>query len=94
MVAISRLVYDPSSYEVKTLARIRKLKRDILKDMEMIERALKLLPDRALERSYYYHDKILPLMEAVRKNTDELELLTDRKYWPMPTYKELLFGVD
>ena len=87
-------IYDPSSYEVKTLARIRKLKRDILKDMEMIERALKLLPDGALERSYYYHDKILPLMEAVRKNTDELELLTDRKYWPMPTYKELLFGVD
>ena len=87
-------VYDPTSYEVKTFNQIRKLKKNILKDIELIERSLKQLPAGALERSNYYHDKILPLMESIRKNTDELELLTDRKYWPIPTYKELLFGVD
>ena len=87
-------VYDPTSYEVKTFNQIRKLKKNILKDIELIERSLKQLPAGALERSNYYHDKILPLMESIRKNTDELELLTDRKYWPIPTYKELLVGVD
>ena len=87
-------IYDQSSYEVKTLNRIRKLKKDILKDIELIERALKQLPEEALKRSFYYHDRIIPLMESIRKNCDELELLTDREYWPMPTYRELLFGVD
>ena len=87
-------IYDPSSYEVKTLNRIRKLKKDILKDIESIERSLKQLPAEALKRSFYYHDKIIPLMDSIRRNCDELELLTDREYWPMPTYKELLFGVD
>ena len=33
-------------------------------------------------------------MDSIRRNTDELELVTDRELWPMPTYKELLFGVD
>ena len=87
-------IYDPSSYEVKTLNRIRKLKKDILKDMELIERSLRQLPDDALKRSFFYHDKIIPLMDSIRKNCDELELISDRQYWPMPTYKELLFGVD
>lgn len=87
-------IYDQSSYEVKTLNKIRKLKKDILKDIELIERALKQLPEEALKRSFYYHDRIIPLMESIRKNCDELELLTDREYWPMPTYRELLFGVD
>ena len=87
-------IYDVSSYEVKTLNRIRKLKKDMCRDIDQIERSLKHLPSDALDRSYHYHDKILPLMASIRKNCDELELLTDREYWPMPTYKELLFGVD
>ena len=32
-------------------------------------------------------------MENLRKPADRLEMLTDEKYWPFPTYGELLFNV-
>lgn len=50
--------------------------------------------DGVLAKSFKYHDSVLPLMDDIRKCVDELELIVDRKAWPMPTYKELLFGVN
>ena len=50
--------------------------------------------DDVLSKSFKYHDSVLPLMGDIRKCVDELELIVDRKAWPMPTYKELLFGVN
>ena len=41
----------------------------------------------------YMHDTVLPAMEALRKAADELEMITDRKAWPFPTYDELLFNI-
>lgn len=38
-------------------------------------------------------DEILPKMGALRAVADEAETLTAEKYWPFPTYGELLFGV-
>ncbi len=34
----------------------------------------------------YYHDVVLPAMEAVRIPADKLEMLVGKKYWPFPTY--------
>ena len=45
------------------------------------------------ELSMYYKDAILPAMDAIREPADELETLTSKKYWPFPTYGDLLFGV-
>ena len=39
----------------------------------------------------YYHDVVVPAMAALRKEADTLETLTDKSYWPYPTYSELLF---
>ncbi len=39
----------------------------------------------------YYHSVILPQMDSVREDADELERLTDKSYWPYPTYSDLLF---
>ena len=44
-------------------------------------------------RARYYHDEITPVMEALRRPVDELELLVDKAYWPMPSYGDLLFEV-
>ena len=83
------------SYEMKTFLTVRGLKNEIITDVENLEAALNDVPrDELLKTAFYYHDVIISLMDSVRKNTDELELLTDRRLWPMPTYKELLFGVD
>lgn len=39
----------------------------------------------------YYHDVIVADMESLRSDADLLEKLTDRSYWPYPTYSDLLF---
>ena len=39
----------------------------------------------------YYHDTIIPGMHALRTEADALEAMTDKSYWPYPTYSDLLF---
>ena len=39
----------------------------------------------------YYHDTIVTDMQALREQADILESLTDKRYWPYPTYSDLLF---
>ncbi len=38
-----------------------------------------------------YADIVIPIMKDLRHQVDELEIITDRKYWPCPTYNEILF---
>lgn len=86
---------DESSYQVKTLLKIKQLKKGIFENMARLEEAL--LPQAhksALTIAFHFHDQVIPLMALIRQDTDELEQITDRGYWPMPTYKELMFGVD
>ena len=39
----------------------------------------------------YMHDTIIPAMLEVRKWGDALEVLVSDNYWPLPTYREMLF---
>ena len=39
----------------------------------------------------YYHNVITRDMQKVRSFADTLEQLTDKSYWPYPTYSDLLF---
>lgn len=41
----------------------------------------------------YYHDSVFTAMNDLRVAADQMETLTAEKYWPMPTYDKLLFGV-
>ena len=43
--------------------------------------------------AHYSQKEILPSMAEVRKICDSLELITDRKFWPYPSYGEMLFYV-
>ena len=45
------------------------------------------------KESYEIRDKLIPLMAELRKVADEAETMTASKYWPFPTYGDLLFGV-
>ncbi len=38
-------------------------------------------------------DELSPMMKALREMIDSAEGITDRAYWPVPTYGELLYGV-
>ena len=45
------------------------------------------------KRAEYYHEKVIPAMDALRGYADAAETLTAEKYWPFPNYGKLLFSV-
>ncbi|MBR7174732.1 MAG: glutamine synthetase III [Clostridia bacterium] len=44
-------------------------------------------------RARYMKEAVLPAMRELRGAADDLETITDRKYWPFPTYDDLLFNI-
>ncbi len=45
------------------------------------------------ERAVAYCERVLPVMEQLRAAVDEMETLTASKYWPVPTYGDMMFRV-
>ena len=45
------------------------------------------------EAAFYYKDTVEAKMLALRKAVDEMEVLTAREAWPMPTYGDITFRV-
>ena len=60
-------------------------------NVEKLKAALSGVSGNAQQAAAYYHDVVLPAMDAVRAEADTLETLTDKSCWPYPTYSDLLF---
>ena len=75
---ISRLV-------AKVKTKIKMLETNIIKAQNT--------KSSSLDRAIIWRDDVLVSMEKLRKVIDELETLVEKKYWPMPTYVDLLFGI-
>lgn len=43
------------------------------------------------EEANFYANDVIPAMEALRKEIDDLECIVERNYWPVPTYNDILF---
>ena len=83
------------SYSGRIFARETALSNGLYNDVTELEAVLKNVPSGdSLSKACYYRDCVLPLMKTARRKADELETITDRKYWPIPVYRELMFGVD
>ena len=41
----------------------------------------------------FFAEKVIPVMQELRAYADEMELSTAKKYWPFPTYGEILFSI-
>lgn len=52
---------------------------------------LTAIPKQTEEAANYMSNTILPAMESLRVDADLLEQLTDKSYWPYPTYSDILF---
>ena len=52
---------------------------------------LACIPAKTEEAANYMSSTILPAMESLRIDADTLEQLTDKAYWPYPTYSDILF---
>ncbi len=49
--------------------------------------------DNITDRAAFYRNSVFPAMQTLRVIADGLEAETDSKYWPMPSYSEILFSV-
>ena len=83
------------SYEAGLITKLSALTDQIATQTEALETAVLGLNGAAdvQEESVSIRDTILPQMAQLRALADEAETLTAEKYWPFPTYGELLFGV-
>lgn len=59
--------------------------------IELDEQACKM--DEGRDQAVFYHEKIVPAMEALRTPVDKLEMIVDKELWPMPSYGDLIFEV-
>jgi len=80
----------------------RKLLKDInnllIKASDMLDELKEHTEDAASianmkDRAFYFRNNVVGRMEALRGYVDSLELLVDKKYWPMPSYGDILFEV-
>ena len=58
---------------------------------DKLQKDLQQVPKNKNEITDYYHDVIVADIERMRLYADVLERLTDKNYWPYPTYSDLLF---
>ena len=49
------------------------------------------VPEKANQAAAYYRNVVVPAMQNLRHEADILESLTDKSFWPYPTYSDLLF---
>lgn len=96
-VAAKRLVDAnlPCKYESKLIKNLSTLTDRIAGNIEELEIALQELHEAkdVGDEANAIRDNVLEKMNALRIACDEAELLTAKKYWPFPTYSDLLFGV-
>ena len=82
-------------YETGTVRKLSLLSGQIFEKCDELDKVLCKLSDSANveQEGYMIRDELLPKMSELRVVCDEAEVITAEKYWPFPTYGELLFGV-
>ena len=80
--------------EEDLLRRLSRLSAEMVRQCKALESALEAAPTgSAYVAAHYYKYTVFATMEALRSAVDELETITDSKYWPYPSYTDLLFSV-
>ena len=82
-------------YEKEKLKTLSSLEDSIDASVSALESSLIHLRaiDDVTDSAFVFRDVILQKMAELRVACDEAETLTAKKYWPFPTYGDLLFGV-
>jgi glutamine synthetase len=86
--------YD-TSLEDALLTRVSKLGASLAKKLaELTDKTVEVRGiEDSLELAKAYREQVFTAMSEVRAVVDELELITPAKYWPLPSYAEILYSV-
>ena len=90
-IAVKASVGCPGQAEQAQLHKVSSLTDVLFERCEALQEALQSVPVCNIDAVNYFSHTIVPLTDAIRETADALELLTDKSYWPLPTYSDLLF---
>ncbi|MBR2892169.1 MAG: glutamine synthetase III [Bacilli bacterium] len=86
-----------NSYLKEELNEINDLIKNMKKAIKLLEDSLHkvlLIKGNDYNKAIIYKDEVLASMSNLRKIVDTLENKVDSKCWPVPTYTDILFGVN
>ena len=81
----------PCRSERDLIVRLAQVQDEMYARIQQLTDQLKTIPGDAKEAAAYCRQSIIVTMDALRASADRLEELTAKKYWPFPTYADLLF---
>lgn len=93
-IARKELIGEDGGFESDRARKLTALEKSIYEKVTALEGMLvnSDLCD-ALETAKYFRNTIFAAMQSLRVDVDMAESITAAKYWPFPTYGDLLFGV-
>jgi len=77
--------------ETALIKKLSKATDALYTGCDKLSESLAAIPSDVEAAARYYCDIVIPQMSAIRAAADTLEQLTDKSYWPYPTYSDLLF---
>ena len=75
---------------IREIAERTQLIEQLVEDLTEARRVANRIAD-IHQRAIAYHDTVCPKMEAIRNETDHLEMIVEDGLWSLPKYRELLF---
>ncbi len=84
------------SVQTQLVEQISKLLKEVSDQVDALEAMVERVHDGIEdyeEQAHAYKFEVFPVMEALRKPCDELEVIVSEEFWPFPTYSDLLFRV-
>ncbi len=84
-----------NAVELDVIKQMSGLNVLLYKKAELLEKAMAKCDKVEVnsQKAAFYRDTVIPVMDEVRKVSDELEKICPENVWPIPTYAELLFNV-
>ncbi len=84
-----------TEYETNVLRKLSELSAELYEKTELLETCVMELKNvkAVIDRARKCSSKILEVMEDVRSSVDKIEELMPSKYWPYPTYEDIIYSV-
>ena len=94
MVDMAKKQYIPAVMEyTRTLADTVLAVKSAGADASVQTTVLKSISEKPKKLAFFYKDVVHTAMDDLRTPVDELEMMVDKKVWPVPTYGDLIFEV-
>jgi glutamine synthetase len=84
------------SAQSELLAEVFSVIASFKKNIALLENAVATASDMhgdSYKQASFYKDEVFSKMNILRADGDKLETIVDEKFWPIPTYGDMLFNV-